>query len=193
MTPLGAAKLIGMLCAKTAHLEPVISTFGALCRDDVSMALALVKNLPATMLVRIKYADDVSNVATFEDELVASIERGMLRHVEQFGAPQRWRAPRPGFLRDMCRLALAECLSPNLCWNCGGRMGALVPPGKWVECIECAGTGHKRLQDAKRIELLGVNMYIWRKTWKVRYRVIQGQLDKYEDVALGGMAKRLSV
>lgn len=192
MTPDRAAELISMLCAKTQKYEPAIATFGALQRYDLVHALALVKSLPAQMLVRIKYTGDVSHGASFIDELVSAIERGMLGHTAEFASPQKWKVPRKDFLRDMCRLALVECLSPHLCWYCEGHAGSLDVEGRYHVCEECGGSGVKRPTERKRARMLGVEESAWKHSWSERYKLIQGVIDRFEEIGLGGAAKRLS-
>lgn len=193
MSPERAAKLIAMMCAKVSRFEPSITAFDALQRYDVVQAVAMVKSMPAQMLIRIKYADDVSNIDTFEDQLCAAIERGMLRHVEQFAAPQRWKSPRKDFLRDLCRLAIAEHLSPKLCWFCRGHGGGVTPQGQHITCDRCSGSGEGRPSERKRARFLNIDESAWKHSWRARYRVIQGVLDTYEEIGLKGVAKRLSL
>lgn len=187
-----AAELLAMLCAKVAHMEPTIAGFGVLQRYDVAHAIALIKNLPAQMLVRIKYADEVSNTETFEDQLCAAIERGYLAHVVEFAAPQRWKVPRRTFLRDMCRLALIEYINPKLCYRCDGRGGWINRKALKVTCVECGGSGEGTYSDRQRARVLGVHEASWRQSWRDRYRAIQGVLDHYDGIGLGAIAKRFS-
>lgn len=185
------AEMIAMLCAKIAHIEPVIPAFGTMCRYDVVHAMALVKSLPAQLLLRIKYAEEDQYSNEFEHELLSAIERGALAHVVDFAAPQRWKIPRPGFLRDMCRLALVEFLSPKLCWRCEGRGGWLNRKGLKVVCPKCAGSGEGRHSDRSRAKILGIHEASWRQSWRDRYREIQTLIDRFEEIGLGGVTKRL--
>lgn len=192
MRPERAAEMIAMLCAKVKRFEPAITQFDSLQRYDVVHAMALVKNLPARMLIRIKYADEVSNIDTLENEFAAAVERGLLRHVEQFAAPERWKIPRKGFLRDMCRLSLVETIIPNVCWNCVGTKGSPDTGGKWTPCGVCGETGFKRPSESKRARIMGVSKSGWVHSWSPRYRVLLDCWDKYEAIGLNGVAKRLS-
>lgn len=193
MHPNRAAELIAMLVAKVERYEPTSSpTFGALRREDINLALALVSSLPARLLVRIKYADECSNINTLEEAICCQIERGLLSHVEQFAAPQRWKTPRPYFLRDMCRLAICETVSPKLCWQCNGHEGWYNREGKWLPCERCAASGLGSYSHRKRAQIMGVHEAAWKISWAERYHEIQNVLDRIESLGLSGMAKRLS-
>lgn len=194
-----AAELLAMLCARVEKYEPSIATFGALRREDVNLALALVHNLPGRLLVRIKYNDDGASTDILLNQFIGQVERGLLQHIVEFAAPERWKVPRKDFLRDMCRLSLVESISPNLCWVCQGvrdsmtwKSGSYDVDGKWNTCPECNGAGHRRPSEAKRAHILGVKVSAWKMSWSRRYQILLDEWGKAEAIVLGGMAKRLS-
>lgn len=198
-----AAELIGMLTARVHSWEPAIREFDRITREDVSLALSLVSIMPARLLARIKYADQTEYVGTFENELLSAIERGALMTMLDnvvLKDPARWRYPRSDFLRDLCRMALAETLSPKLCRRCHGRGFFLAPksPLEYIRrnCDRCGGSG-KRLgsgqyEEVERANLMDVSASAWCHTWRDRYRAILSKIELYEAEALGGMAKRFS-
>lgn len=190
MNPQRVAELISLLCAKTHAWEPAIRTFNVLCANDISLALGLVQSIPARMLIRIKYADQTCYTGTFENELVSAIERATLFSVEHIA--KKWKVPRKDFIRDMCRLALIEHLSPHVCQRCNGQTGAVTKTGQWEACTKCAGTGRFRLSGRRRARMLRIDEKAYRQSWKDRYTAIQELLDRYEEIGLGGVAKRLS-
>jgi hypothetical protein len=188
-----------MLTARVERFEPAIATFGALRQDDINLALAMVRALPARLLIRIKYADDPGPINDLEGELLNAIERGLLQEVvSNIAAPKRWRIPRPGFLRDLCRLALYEAISPPLCAECKGR-GHILPSKKKRlkqssavrDCDRCAATGKGNMKETDRCRILDINPDTWCKHWKEKYSAIRALIDRYEAIGLNGMAKRL--
>jgi hypothetical protein len=197
-----AAELLSMLTAKVHSWEPSIREFDRLQREDVVLALAFVKVAPARLLARIKYADEIKYVGDFENELLSAIERGALMDVIENVVmidPARWRYPRRDFLRDMCRMAIAETLSPKLCRRCAGHgfFVARKPENQFIRraCERCGGTGKRlgdgRYEEKERAELMNVTPDAWRMTWQQRYRAILSKIEAYEELALGGIKKRL--
>lgn len=188
-----AAELIAMLTAKVQPWEPALADFQRLTREDVALALSFVRSVPARLLVRIKYADQAMYVGEFEDRLVSAIERGCLWHAVELATARRWKVPRKDFLRDMCRLAIIEHISPRQCPACGGRGFRVTRKGKLrVNCTRCEGRQHVPLPEWERATLLRIEPDAWAHSWRDRYRAIQGVLDHYEALALGAMAKRVS-
>lgn len=197
-----AAELLAMLTAKVHSWEPSIREFGRLQREDVTLALAFVNVLPARLLARIKFADEIQYVGTFEDELLSAIERGALMEIVENVVmidPARWRYPRRDFLRDMCRMAIAETLAPKLCRRCKGHcfFVSKKPTGEFIRraCERCGGTGKRlgdgRYEERERAMLMGINPDAWSHTWRDRYRAILTKIDQYEAIALGSIKKRL--
>lgn len=194
MTPARAAEMLGRLTAKVAAWEPAIREFNALTREDIALALSMVQIMPARLIARVKYADQEEYAPEAIDAVLNAIERGALEVVvDKIAAPERWRIPRPDFIRDMCRLALAEYLSPRICYRCHGR-GYVTRrvTGKRDKCPTCYETGHIVYQAKDRCHILGVAPDAWSKSWKERYSAIQSLFDKYDGLALGGVAKRMS-
>lgn len=198
-----AAELLAMLTARVHSWEPAIGEFDRLRREDVALALSLVAVIPARLIARIKYADQTRYVGKFEDELISAIERGALMDVvSDVVMPQEWRYPRKDFLRDLCRLALAETLSPKLCGRCRGHGFVMARKGRESgeylrrSCERCNGSGKRlgdgRYEEKERAKLMGVNPDAWCHTWRDRYKAILIKIESYEAIALEGVNKRLA-
>lgn len=199
MSPERAAEYIAMLTAHIAKIEPAITAFNTLRATDVAMANAMINCVPARLLNRVKYCEDLERSDDLESAVLGAIERGALTLVvDKIAAPQRWKIPRPGFIRDMCRLALYETISPPLCPTCRGR--SFILPSKKLgrkqdgarrDCDRCKATGKGSLRSWQRSELLRVEQDAWARSWKDRYSAILKLFSHYEGVGLGGLAKRL--
>ena len=213
MKPERAAEILGLLTAKSGGFEVSIRGFNSLTRSDVILALSLVTHKGARLLARIKYADQRDYLPDMETYLVEAIERGALERVVDGVARARWRLPRPGFITNMCRMALVEIIHPHICFECLGRGfqfpveqveqpasvkrkrkrgSRLVNKNLVVECKICNGTGRKRILDQERAKLMGVNADAWAHTWRDRYRGILTLLDQYDGIVTSGVAKRIA-
>lgn len=191
MTPERAAEFLNLLTAKVAAWEPSITAFNTLRATDVNLALAWVQNTRARLLLRVKYGGGETLAKGLADEFVTALERGMMAHIVELAAPQKWKVPRENFVRDLGRLALAEHISPKLCPECHGR-GSRITRRKLVKnCPRCEGKGRITYSDTYRASLMGVSKQSWGQTWRARYRAISGLLDMYEDMAARSIAKRL--
>ena len=196
MTPERAAEFLSLLTADTEHIEPGVAAFNRLRREDVTLALAWVHNVPARLLARVKYADQQTYKGDLETLFVCAVEHGALNRVCDIAAPSRWRIPRADFIRDMCRLAIFEHIEPtaSLCWRCHGR-GAVSKRGKralQIDCPVCKGDGKGRMKDHWRARMLRIGTEDYRRTWGERYTAIQALLTRYDGIATGGVAKRLA-
>lgn len=195
MTPEKAAELIAWLTADVSSWNEAIIEFEALKREDIVLALAMVKSVPAQLVARIKHADETKYSGLLVDELLSAIERGALvKVVTNVIMPQQWKYPAPDFLRNMCRLAIAEMISPRMCPTCCGRrtIGGTRRNHKVRDCNRCNKTGRVAYKESDRAAVMGLTRHAWGMTWKDRYQSIQCLLDHYDSVACGGIAKRLS-
>ena len=190
MSPDHAAELMSLLTARVASWEPAIGAFNAIRVSDIAQALGMVKNTSARLLMRVKYSDGQDSLPELESRFLDALERGMLGHIVELAAPQRWKIPRPGFLRDLGRLALAEHIAPKLCPRCGGRQ--TIMRRRLVQtCPRCEGKGTINITDQERARLMGVSRDAWRHSWRERYRAIAGILDHYDDLGKRAVAYRL--
>lgn len=197
MVPERAAELIAWLTADVQGWDRAVMDFEALRRDDVILALAMVKSVPAQLVARIKYADQTEHTGSLENELLSAIERGALGKVVDnllVGKNQQWKLPRAEFIRDMCRLAIAEMISPRLCPNCCGRgvIGGTRRNHKLRDCDRCQKSGRVSYKHSDRASVMGVSRQAWDQSWKERYQAIQCLIDRYDSIATGGVAKRLA-
>jgi len=71
---------------------------------------------------------------------------------------------RPGVMRCMIELVLAEAVSTGICRTCNGRGQAMIEDHLLV-CGDCGGVGRERITDDARMEAIGASEFDWRRTW----------------------------
>ena len=191
MTPEHAAELMTLLLARTASWEQSASAFNALRQSDVAQAMAMVKNIYARLLLRIKYADEQRFLPELERNFLDALERGLFGHAVELAAPAKWKIPRKDFLRDMCRLALAECISPYQCPRCGGRGTVMMRRVLAKICPRCEGARQIGISDVQRARLMRVSDSAWRHNWRDRYLAILEMVQSFEAIGKQVIAKRL--
>lgn len=180
-----ARELLALLTCRVQRFHLAPGGIPNLTAEDIAHALGTIKNENARLYVRVKFAGQTR----FADALACAIRRHiMLRKMDN-----GWRLPRPGFLFDLATLMLIEAIDPLICTTCEGTAQRATTTGSVLVCEACNGAGQRRFTESDRIKMLGINKSSWYDPWSGRYRDAQIEIiDKWEDIALNAMAKRLS-
>lgn len=134
-------EVIRLLAPKSQGTERKGKVHNALTPQDVAAALGTA-DPAAAMLGRLVYAD--------ERQWVDDLRREM--KLELAGDPrvQRWTLPRPGWLHDLCSLALIEAMYES------------------------------RMPESHRATFMRISVYKWQRHWRREYeRVVVSLLDQW--------------
>lgn len=177
-------ELLSLLTTKVQSFENSASSFSKLTPQDIAHAIAKIHSPPARLYLRVKYADQIQ----FANELGIELLAACGSQIDEIG---KWKIPRPGFLGDLCSLALFESINPHVCPWCQGRGEALID-SRVIVCDGCSGTGRRQMQDKDRAGKMNLSKSSWSELWSDRYKEIQRIIDIWEDLAAGALRKRLS-
>ena len=160
-----------------AKLGASVSSFGGpggfsidqLTPADIAHAYSQVSR-PSFLVILRKYSLDDS----VEPELIGLLVARAKPLVK------RWRGPlKDGQVQRLCRLALAETVSPMTCHDCAGTATNEVHQ----PCGPCKGTGRRALGGPQAADILGIDRSRWTRVWRARYIEITRMLADMEDAA----------
>ncbi len=95
-----------------------------------------------------------------------------------------------GQIDVLCSYTLEEATSANVCTRCDG-VGSVLPGELRRECGRCRGTGKAYPGDSAMARLLGVDRRCLEKVWQPRIAECRRELQRWEYVALLGLATGL--
>ena len=174
-------ELLTILSAKVQQFYVVDGAIPLFTPADVAHILGNIK-LPEAAIVyaRLKVAGE-GDASDLVDEF--------FRYIAAYHPISGWRVPRPGFVRQLCKLALNEHIDPMICLWCGGTK-VEVNSGKLENCGECYGSGKRKIQDRDRAAAMEVSPSAWAHSWAKKYDQLIYLLDAWEDAINGAIAKR---
>lgn len=177
-----------LLTAKIGSLELGNGGIPEYTQSDIGHALGLIKHPRAILVGRVKYAD--------QKELYPELEYVLWDSAVVLAIANCWKVPDhlhgTQFLRRMAKMALAECLDPQHCAQCQGR-GELIAENLKIQCQSCDGMGHKPKSDRQRAVRMNIARSTWSDTWSEPYRLVQIELDKWEDIFRRALHVRLKI
>jgi len=192
------AELLVMLTARTNKFERMPTGIPDITQQDLSNALALINHRIASLLLRVKYANQYDylqklDIRVWLKVVSMSIENGWQYPKDRIGRE---------FYHDMARMALAEAIWPHTCLWCHGTGHIVIHKrrlrgkkskriGQVIMCEACKGTGRKRPTERQRARLMNIPLTTWLRRWASVYRDIQIELDKVEAIGLGALRRRL--
>lgn len=175
-----------LLTAKIGRLEIGNGGIAEFTQADVGHALGLIKHPKAILIGRVKYA--------VQKELYDQLEYALWDSAVVLAILNKWKIPKDlhgtQFLRRMAKMALSECLEPQHCTQCQGR-GELITENLKIQCESCEGLGHKPKSDRQRADRMNMAKSTWADTWSEPYRLVQIELDKWEDIFRRALHYRL--
>lgn len=181
-----ARELLALLTCRVQRFHLAPGGIPNLTAEDIAHALGTIKNENARLYVHVKFAGQTE----LSDDLACAIRRHVMLYMLD-----KWRVrriPRPGFLLDLARLAVMEATDPLTCTTCGGVPTRTTVSGKMVTCADC-NNGRRKINAVDRALFVGISESSWSDLWSDRYRDMQIEtVDKWEDIALGALAKRLA-
>lgn len=164
---------VKLLASHSVNLEPS-GGIPEVTAEDIAHALGTLKHKYASLVIRVKYAD--------QKELGRDLFVSLYTCMMESGAKD-WIRPRPHWVYEMCHTALNEFLAPALCPECNG-LGEFLHKSLKITCESCLGTGKFRPVDPAII----LKVRNW-KPWDGQYRQIMGKLALWEDIAVGALNK----
>lgn len=171
------------------NLTPKIGTwdgmpggFGNLSQSDIAAALGTVSNETATLLVRVKYALQLS----FESKL----GQRWRQRVIWIAGKRRWRGQAKQFYALADR-ALKEFLWAK-CRVCKGRGVLYNRQGVQRECESCNGKGDYNPVGRDRARAIGIDESSYRENWASRFDILRDDLADLEREAVRAMNRYLS-
>lgn len=168
-----------------ARLAPGAIDYGSPARggvpsltvDDVCFAIGNIEDRTTQLLLLWKWAG--------HDSLKEELDRRLLLLVvSELATPEGWNnRGKPGVIRRMVQLALAESKNPRVCKKCNGT-GSLFCKGEKVTCDSCCGLGIKDMSARARSREVGMDHKTWANSWADKYRSIQCLVDALESAGL---------
>ena len=110
-------ELLTLLTASAQEINDMPSGVVNLTGADVAAILSKLSP-EASQYVRLKYCGETNQ----REELALA----MRRKVAMWKGLENWQIPRPGFLLDLCSMALLEASQPLICPSCKGRKGGIL-------------------------------------------------------------------
>jgi len=176
------SEIITYLNAKVQHFAMAPGGIPTITSEDVSHILALVERRAQKFHIEpFILSQYVRLIHLGQSSYSESVARALRREIRNIKQIEKWRVPRKEFLLDMCFLALSEAHDARICPDCLGRAGGTIN-GRYIVCEPCKGTGKRKITDKDRAEALGIHPDSFYNTWRKRYRLIQTQIDKWEDI-----------
>lgn len=158
-----ASESITLITARAAKLERGSRGEQDITEADISHALALIRVLGASYLLRVKIAGQ----EYFRPHLIAELERRESKYA------------------GLCQIAVTQYCAPSLCRQCNGReshrVGELL-----IICPSCNGSGKYRHPDPA--EQIGCTERQWRSL-EGKYMDILGRLSVWEAIGISAINK----
>lgn len=177
-----ADELMALATARSPSLEHIPGGIPILTQQDVMYALACIHHNGASLLLRVKYADQITYFTALNKELY--------NEILILWEAKKWEKGKNGQLHNMGRMALIEHVSPRICMRCGG-WGNDIDHGKVIKCLSCRGTGRKKPSEAGRANRMGISRDKWRYHLSDKYHFIQAILDEWESLGIGRATSKL--
>lgn len=154
-----------MLTARTANLQPIAGTFGALKPADIAAMMSGLKRRKflAGMLV---LAGDMSTIPELHQQLY-------MRAIF-LAADASWNLPEgPKILEALARMVVLDITTRGKpCARCEASGVYTDQQGFKSSCEPCRGTGKRAFSEAELCELTGIHPRSWSRTWAARYNAI---------------------
>lgn len=180
------ASLLSLVTARAKPFEITASSFHRINPEDVLHAMGNIKHEGASLLIRVKWADQKQ--FTYDLELLFWMAIVNLAQSEKWPYPMKMNGKE--FYRNLGRLALSENINPNICLECGGCGKEITEEGKLQDCRPCRGSGKSHHSDRSRARLLGMPWETFRNPWADKYKKIQGMADIWESIALSSISRK---
>ncbi len=182
---MNAAELLSLATARPPNWENAPGGIPILTQQDVMYALACIHHNGASLLLRVKYAD--------QKTYIGDLEKEVLKATKELWEEKNWGFPEgkgSEYLGEMTRFAITEQIIPHICLRCGG-WGEDIEHGKRIPCDNCRGSGRKNPSERARAQILGVEREQWRYTWSDRYGYIRAFMEAWEGMGIGRATAKL--
>jgi len=168
-------ELITILTAGAQDINDVPGGVANLTAADIAAIMSKL-SVGASKYIRLKLLKEHDQ----RDDVLKII----VSRVERWKKIEEWRSPRPGFILDLCDMALSEAVEPLNCPQCKGRGGGILK-GRYTPCIPCNESGKRKISNVYRAQTMGLTKQQWANRWGRRYIRILAITDGYEGQVYG--------
>lgn len=130
-----------------------------------------------------------------QEDAYPRLESWLLAEISKLAAEGGWKRLKPGQLRKLVQIALAEEVNREACTTCAATGWVMDPrnPRQDINCRVCFGRGGFPWPARVRARHMQVNESTWRRVWAPRYGAVQNRVETIERHALSRIARVLSL